>query len=160
MLIVALLLSSAAAASAQGSLTAKDLKLVEGEKWIGELTYLDYRSNKRTSIRSNLTVTKKSDSAWTFSYEYPDEPKADGSSDAELSADGKTFNGQAVAAKRKLPGGGLRFVTTKEGEDNNKKALFRYTYTVTPNTFSIKKEVRTEGTAEWFERNTYSWKRP
>ena len=149
-----------AAALAQASIKPKDLSALVGEKWIGQLTYLDYRSNMPTTIKSNLSVTKKADSAWDFAYEYPDEPKADSTGEVGLSADGRTFNDQAVTSKRKLSGGGIEFVTTREGEDNNKKALFRFTYTLTPKTFSIRKEVQVIGGTEWFERNTYSWSRP
>ena len=148
-----------AAAFTQQSLAPADLAPVEGGKWIGELTYLDYRSNKKTAIKSNLSVTKTSDNAWSFAYEYPDEPKANSTGEVTLSADGGTFNGQKVVSKHKLGNGGLEIVTEKVGEDNNKRAVFRYTYALADNSFSIRKDVRIDGTAEWFERNTYNWSR-
>lgn len=43
--------------------------------------------------------------------------------------------------------------------DNDKRALFRYTYLLGAKSLSIKKEVRYEGASEFFERNEYSWKR-
>lgn len=150
----------AISASSQ-ELKEKDLKLLEGGTWVGQLTYLDYRSNKPVTIKSNVSITRKPDAAgtWVFAYAYPDEPKADGSSDVVLAVDGKTFNGQTFVEKRKISNGGIEIVTTKEGDDNNKKALFRYTYTITPKTFSIRKDVQYADSAEWFERNTYSWAR-
>jgi len=54
---------------------------------------------------------------------------------------------------------GLTFVTVKSGMDNNKKALFRFTYMISPKSFSIKKEVRYEVMQEYLERNQYNWKR-
>jgi hypothetical protein len=36
---------------------------------------------------------------------------------------------------------------------------FRYTYLIEASSFSIGKEVRPEGAAEFFARNRYSWKR-
>ena len=156
----AAILVFSAAVFGQATLKPKDLSALTGEKWIGQLTYLDYRSNKPTTIKSNLTVTKTGDSAWSFAYQYPDEPKANSTGEVTLSADGKSFNNQAVVSKRKNSGGGIEIVTNKEGDDNNKKALFRFTYTITPKTFSIRKEVQVEGSTEWFERNTYSWSRP
>src|SRR3712207_2926331 len=74
--LLALVLIFVSANFAQRSISAADLAPVEGEKWVGELTYLDYTSNKKTVIKSNLAVTKKSETAWSFAYEYPDEPKA------------------------------------------------------------------------------------
>ena len=148
-------------ASGQSTVKAKDLKMLEGPKWTGTLTYLDYRSNKKTSIKSNLTVSRKSKEppVWTFSYEYPDEPKANDSSEAILKDGGKSFFGETVVEKKYLPGKTLRMVTTQPGTDNNRKALFRYTYLVTSKTLSIKKEVQIEGSSDWFQRNEYSWTR-
>ena len=140
------------------SVAEKDLKGLEGGTWTGTLTYLDYGSGKKTEIKSNLNVVKKSDDVWTFAYVYPDEPKANGSSEVLLADGGKTFNGQAVTSKMRQ-NGTLQIVTTKDGDDNSKKAVFRYTYSITPKTFSIRKEVQYVGETEWFERNTYSWTR-
>ena len=151
------LLSLSSAVSAQ-SISEKDLKALEGGPWVGTLTYLDYGSGKKTEIKSNLNVVKKSDGVWTFEYIYPDEPKANGSSEIAIGDSGKTFNGQAVKSKA-LRDGTLQIVTTKDGDDNKKKAVFRYTYSITPKTFSIRKEVQYVGETEWFERNVYSWTR-
>jgi hypothetical protein len=54
---------------AQGSaLKPNDLKVLEGAEWAGDLTYRDYSSNKLTSIKSNILVSrsKTDDSAWVF----------------------------------------------------------------------------------------------
>jgi hypothetical protein len=136
----------------------KDLKVLEGGTWVGTLEYLDYGSGKKTTIKANVNVVKTSDGVWTFEYVYPDEPKANGSSEVTLSGDGKTFNGQAVASKQSRDGG-LEIVTTKDGDDNNKKAIFRYTYSISEKAFSIRKEVQYVGESAWFERNVYSWTR-
>ena len=68
-------------------------------------------------------------------------------------------DGEEVVERAGLDRGGFRLVTVKRGRDNDREALFRFTYTFGGMTFSIKKEVRPEGSAEFFERNTYSWKR-
>ena len=143
------------------SVSERELKVLEGATWTGELTYLDYRSNTKTSIKSNVTISPKPDSAnmWTFAYVYPDEPKANSSSDVSLSSDGKIFNGQKVVETKKLTDGTTTIVTAKEGDDNGKKALFRYTYTFDAKKFTILKEVQYMGETAWFERNTYSWAR-
>lgn len=151
------MLLAACAVSAQ-SVSEKDLRVLEGRTWVGTLEYLDYGSGKKTAIKSNLNVARKADGVWTFEYIYPDEPKANGTSEVALGDSGKTFNGQAVTGKTRGDGT-LRIVTTKEGEDNSKKAVFRFTYSISKNAFSIRKEVQYVGETEWFERNTYSWTR-
>ena len=84
---------------------------------------------------------------------------ADGEQTLKISDDGAVFDGETVVERAGLDGGGFRLVTVKRGSDNDREALFRFTYTLEGETFSIKKEVRPEGAAEFFERNTYSWKR-
>lgn len=141
--------------------SAEDLRGLTGARWTGTLTYLDYRSNKRVSIPSNLTVTRAEgdETAWVFEYEYPEEPKANGKQTLKVGDGGALFDGGTVVERTSLDGGGFRLVAEKRGKDNDREATFRYTYTLDRSTFIIKKEVRPEGAAEFFERNTYSWKR-
>lgn len=155
--VVCLFVSSAAAQS----LMPDDLKRLQGREWVGELTYLDYSSNKKTVIKSNLKVTRVGTDGrvWQFEYLYPDEPKANDKSEVRLGADGRTFNDQTVIEKTRLANGVLKLVTTKPGTDNNKNALFRFTYLLDDTTFSIVKEVKVEGSAAYFERNAYRWTR-
>lgn len=144
----------------QARLTPNDLKPLEGSKWIGSLTYLDYGSGKKASIKSNLSVSRKpgSSNQWLFAYEYPDEPKANSSDELTLSADGTIFDGETVLEKNKSSGK-VRFVTTTMGTDNKKPATFRYTYVFSDRELMIRKEVRVEGSNDYFERNVYSWTR-
>ncbi|HRI03643.1 MAG TPA: hypothetical protein PLL77_07865 [Pyrinomonadaceae bacterium] len=158
--IVTLTLSVTTAAQS-AKISAKDLKPLEGGEWIGKLTYLDYQSKKPTSIKSNLTVTRsKTDKlTWTFDMQYPLEPKANSKDEVRLSPDGKTFDGETVIERTKLPDGTLRIVTSKPGKDDDRPATLRHTYLVSKKAFSIKKEVKLDSEAEYFERNTYSWTR-
>ena len=162
--VLALLAASAFAGILQRQtpkVSAEDLRKLSGARWTGTLTYMDYRSNKKVSIPSNLTVTQADEggSSWDFEYEYPEEPKANGKQTLKVEGDGTVFDGETVVERAGLAGGGFRLVTVKRGRDNDKEALFRYTYTLDRPTFTIKKEVRPEGATEFFERNQYSWKR-
>ena len=132
-----------------------------GAQWVGNLSYLDYGKNVNVSIPSNLTVSasKNDKMSWVFTFQYPDEPKANRQETIMLSQDGKIFDGEKVVKKTKLPDKTLKIVTEKSGKDNDKNALFRYTYSISKNTFSIKKEVQYEGTSDFFVRNEYKWKR-
>lgn len=138
-----------------------DFKRLTNGQWKGKLTYQDYRSNKKVSILTNLTVTESSEDklSWIFEYEYPKEPKANKKSIVTISKDGKTFDDETVVERTKLPDETLKIVTTKNGMDNNKPAVFRHIYLLNKKSFSIKKEVKYEGTQEFFERNQYSWNR-
>lgn len=139
----------------------EDLAQLTGAPWTGSLTYLDYRSNKKVSIASTLTVTRVPDDelSWVFEYQYPDEPKANSKQTVTIGEGGAVIDGEKVVERTVLDGGALKVVTEQDGSDDDRKALFRYTYLFGPSSFSIKKEVRPEGSAEFFERNQYSWKR-
>jgi len=163
-LILALLLSSqifGAVSLKEATINRDDLQILAGAEWSGTLTYLDYRSNKKVSIPSILKVTPNSDDewSWAFEYVYPDEPHASSKQMIQLSRDGRSLNGEVVLERTSLAGNTVRFVTEEKGQDNNRRAPFRFTYSVNAKSFSIKKEVRYEGEDQFFERNTFDWKR-
>ncbi|MGB8507306.1 MAG: hypothetical protein WCD76_02785 [Pyrinomonadaceae bacterium] len=139
----------------------EDLRPLTGAQWTGTLTYLDYGKNKKVSIPSNLIVTPSAvdKRSWNFEYQYPDEPKANHKESVVLSKDGRTIDGETVIERTRLAGNTTKLVTEKSGTDNDKQASFRFTYLIGAKSFSIRKEVRYEGTSEFFERNLYSWKR-
>lgn len=162
--ISTLLLTSAVFGGAlPGSPTIKgtDLQQLTGRQWVGTLTYLDYGRNKKVSIPVTLDVTRstKDNLTWTFTMRYPDEPKANNPDEVAISKDGRTLDGETVVERMSLPAETVKIVTEKSGTDNDKPALFRFTYTISLRSFSIRKEVRYEGTSEFFERNEYQWKR-
>lgn len=152
---------AAVAAPQAAKVSAEDLRRLTGARWTGTLTYLDYGSGKRVSIPSNLTVTQAAgdEGAWVFEYEYPEEPKANGGQTLKIGDGGAVFDGERVTERTGLGDGGFRLVTVKRGRDDDRDALFRFTYTLDGPAFSIKKEVRPDGADEFFERNRYSWKR-
>lgn len=163
-LIAALLIASSVAGSSfaqTANVKADDLGRLTGAQWKGTLTYLDYGRNEKVSIPSNLTVSHSGadERSWMFEYRYPDEPKADGGKSVTVGKDGLTINDERVIERTTLADGTLKIVTEKAGKDNDKPSLFRFTYLLGPKSFSIRKEVRHEGAAEFFERNQYSWTR-
>lgn len=161
--IIALVFAVAVSAQTTSNvkLTSDDLKPLEGKQWVGNLSYLDYGSGKQTTIKSNVTISRSVEKplTWLFDYQYPDEPKANSKSEVLLSNDGLLFNGETLIENTKLGDSSRRIVTTKPGNDNNRKALYRYTYNFGNDKFSIRKDVLIDGTTEYFERNTYSWTR-
>lgn len=58
-----------------------------------------------------------------------------------------------------LAGGIVRIVTEKSGQDDRRPAMFRFTHLFCDSSFSRRKEVKVEGTTDYFERHTYNWTR-
>jgi hypothetical protein len=94
-----------------------------------------------------------------FEYEYPEEPHANSKEIVELSRDGRSMNGEVVLERNSLTDKTVRFLTEKKGQDNNRNASIRFTYSVNAKSFSIRKEVRYEGEDQFFERNGFVWQR-
>lgn len=145
----------------QPTLKPEDLDRLVGARWVGMLTYLDYGKNKKVSMPVTLEVTRFSADrlTWTFDMRYPDEPQANNVDEIALSGDGRTLDGETVLERSSPSEGMLKIVTEKSGTDNKKAAMLRYTYLISATAFSIRKEIKYDGAAEFFERNEYSWKR-
>lgn len=141
--------------------SAEDFRRLTGARWTGTLVYRDYSSDKEVSIRTNLTVTESpgDGSSWVFEYEYPDEPKANNKQTVTLGEGGTRIDEETVVERTSLDDGSVRVVTERRGQDNDREAVIRHMYLIGASSFSIRKEVRPTGAAEFFERNHYSWKR-
>lgn len=142
-------------------LRADDIDALTGPAWVGTLTYLDYTSHQHTTIDSSLIVRRVNDSppSWEFGVGYSKEPHADSKEVLSLSGDGRTLGEQHVLSRNPLPGGGVRFVTECDGEDDHRASRFRFEHTVTPHEYSRRKLVRFNGENEFFERHVYRWLR-
>ena len=138
--------------------TGKDLKSVISDAWKGELTYANYSDGRMVSIPCNLKITQLSDNKFSFEYIYPDEPKANNKQKIHLKKDGQLLGDQQVVSKEKS-GNQLIIKTIKEGKDNGEKALFFYTYTLSEEAFSMKKEYQTTGSDVVNFRNEYVFKK-
>lgn len=137
------------------SFQVKDLSNSVG-RWEGKLTYLDYSSGKPYTMLANIMIDLTSDKkGYVMGYEYPKEPQ-ENSKDTSFIID-NFFDKEKIVEFKKDSDRGFRLVTEKEGEDGNdhKKAILRHTYQLISNTYSIKKEVKFEGSNVWIKRNEY-----
>ena len=137
------------------SFQVKDLSNSVG-RWEGKLTYLDYSSGKPYTMLANIKIDLTSDKkGYIMGYEYPKEPQAN-SKDTTFIID-NLFDKEKIVEFKKDSVGGFSLVTEIEGEDGNenKKAILRHTYQLISNTYSIKKEVKFEGSDIWVKRNEY-----
>lgn len=154
--------SEIAADSQSGVIRTTDFDALVGETWRGTLTYLDYSSKKLTTIRSTMRVTPAENGAWTFAVGYDDEPHADGASTLRITDSGTRIQiddtAERVVSRTNTPTG-FQFVTEQQGADDERPATIRKTYTRAADTFSIRKDVRLDGTTEFFNRHVYEWKR-
>lgn len=122
--------------------------------WTGTLTYRDYTSNQPVSIPTNLHVavagapevgkperTGGPARVVSFMRRYPDEPNANKVQTVELSRNGRRFGSEVVTARLEPAPGVVILETRERGSDNDRPALLRYTYTITPDMFVASKDV-------------------
>ena len=139
-----------------------DFDPLAGPVWSGTLTYLDYTSNKSTTIRSTLLVKSISPGVWTWATGYNDEPDANSSSDVRVIEKGAAIqSGDTVerVVSRVRRGENVTITTQHDSTDNNRPATIQRVYVISPGRFSIRKLVKVEGESEFFERHVYNWSR-
>lgn len=143
------------------TVSVKDFKPAFG-KWEGTLTYLDYTSGNPYTMPCNISLSPVNSNLQqlVIVYEYPDEPKANGSDTLVISVNGKMIDDEMVLVKEKKRSL-LRVITQKTGVDGNenRKAVIRHIYTLGKKSFSIRKEVKFEGGDKWIVRHEYKMAR-
>jgi hypothetical protein len=164
--LLGLVLSVALAAptvNAQSAALRTDFERLVGPGWSGTLTYRDYTTEARTTIKAALLLTKLPDDTdasarWDFRIAYADEPHANSGDTISLSADGRRFRRAMVVERTVLPSGEVQVVTEENGQDNDRPARLRLVYRISERKASLQKMVRYEG-GEFFERHIYEWTR-
>lgn len=160
-ILFVLLLTMGFGAAAQEKISISDFKPLTG-KWMGTLTYLDYTSGKPYTMLCNITtIINESDiGQLVYDIEYPDEPRANGRDTADINTAGTMIDDELVVSNSKVKGV-TKIVTEKKGVDGNdrRKALFRFTYEFSNNSFSKRKEVLFVGEDKWILRHEYKMTR-
>ncbi len=164
--LLPLLLATALSASvslAQATVSPADLDRLTGPGWTGTLTYRDYTSEARTTIKAAPLVVRLGNAAdgaaqWDYRMSYADEPHANSGDTLRLSADGRRLRGAEVVRRELLADGRVRIVTEQDGRDNERPARIRTVYVLGERSATLQKLVRyAEG--DFFERHIYEWVR-
>jgi hypothetical protein len=131
--------------------------------WKGTLTYLDYTSGKPFNMLANVSINinAKNSNEIIFSYQYPDEPKANGNDTLEIKAEGKMIDDAKVTSTSVSADGTLQIETERYGIDGNdsKKAIIKHVYIISKKSYISRKEVKFIGEQNWIRRNEYSFAR-
>lgn len=142
-------------------LTKEDLKQLSG-CWDGSLTYLDYSTNKPFSMPSNYNISpiEKSDN-FKVVIAYPKEPEANSIDTIFITGNGNEIDGEIIKSKRVLSDKSLEIITEQKGKDGNddKPATFKFTYLLSAENYSKKKEVKFDDGEAWIMRHEYKFKR-
>ena len=141
------------------SIFANDFTPLVGDDWEGALTYLNYGSDKRSTIPVRLTVQPFAGNIVPYAVQYPGEEDANAEDAFTISNDGSQINGHPVISRRALPDESLEIITQARGQDNNKSADIQTIYTISNRLFKLRKMVRFDSEENWIERNEFILKR-
>ncbi len=142
-------------AAAEGlAASASDFALLEGEDWSGELEYLNYGREDRSTIPVRMVVREAKNGSIPYGFLYPGEEHKNAREKFRISKGGTQINGQRVTERYINGDGALVIVTEGQGRDDNRAADIRFTYIIGENSFINRKDVRFEE-GEYFNRNEY-----
>ena len=151
------ILSVSVTFSQSNEIDLKEVEKIVREDWKGELQYRNYKDDKLFTIKVDLEVIKISDRKFKLSYNYPDEPKANGGSSITISKDGKRLGKQQVL-NTQLTNDGYQITTGYWGKDNNEKSYIKMIYDISETRFEMTKLVAKKEGEEGEFRNKYGFK--
>lgn len=132
----------------------EDFAVLTGDTWVGELEYLNYGSDNRSTIPVRMVVREPSNRSIRYGFLYPGEEDKNASDRIRISRDGRQINGYAVTGRYRDQKGNLIIVTQGQGRDDNRPADIRLTYEIGERSFVNRKDVGFEG-GEFVNRNEY-----
>lgn len=156
---LALSVTVPALAAEHPALTPEMLDVAVGDDWTGQLTYLNYQQPfEDVTIRADVHVTKI-ENGLQIEYKYPDEPHANSSVRARISADGQSFMDEPIVANIALDGGARQIDTRFSCEDMGRAATCEMTYYLSTSQLEITKMVTYDEGGDAFRRNSYAFSR-
>lgn len=142
------------------TISAGDFKNLAGN-WKGQLTYLDYSSNKPESIPVSAGVKLKGRNLFVLSFYYSEEASHNEKQKFRIKGKGTRLNTWKLTERTMQTDGTLKVVLESTGKDGNdgKPAIFHHELLISSSRFTITKRVRFEGEKEFFQRNQYQFTR-
>lgn len=156
-----IVISLLASAQSNYKTIVSDFQGISGS-WKGSLTYLDYSSGKSYTMPADVRINRiEKTNRFTFSNIYPNETNANSTDTVIISTDGKYIDKELIKSRTKLATGDIEIVTEETGTDgnDNKPALFRYTYTLGKAGYRKRKDVQFVGEIVWINRHEYTYTR-
>jgi uncharacterized membrane protein YphA (DoxX/SURF4 family) len=135
--------------------TINDFKPFTG-KWKGQLTYLDYTSNKPVTMPANTLFEMVSDSSFDQFIYYTDEPHKNADSRYTIREKGSMLN-EMKLVERKAEKEKLLLVFEYRGPDgnDNRMATMQRIIELTGNELKITKMVKYDGEGKFIQRHQY-----
>ena len=141
------------------AVTMDELRTLEGDDWEGSLSYLNYGSEKRSSIPVKVAIKVLDENTLQYAIQYPGEAQHNAKELLKLSRDGTHIDGYDITGREQTADGMLILTTEGKGRDDDRPADIQVIFTVAADRFNIRKNIRFESSEAYFNRNEYSFKR-
>lgn len=144
---------------AQINTSISDFRQMNGN-WKGQLTYLDYTSNKQVTMEANTLFEMVSDSSFDQFIYYSAEPHKNADSRYTIRENGQVLNDMKLV-KRKTGTGKLLLIFEYRGPDgnDNRMATMQRVMELIGNELTVTKMVKYDGEANYFQRHQYRFTR-
>lgn len=136
-----------------------DFKILVGDNWSGSLNYLNYGSDKRSTIPANLEINLKGERKIKYKIIFPKEPNSNSSDTISISKDGSKLDGQIITDRSIDEDGSLVLTAQSRDYDDNQEADIRTTYTISEREFRMKKDVKFDNDEDFLNRNEFVFTR-
>lgn len=130
--------------------------------WEGTLTYTDYSDDIKTSTLDTKMTAQWRNGKGSLQFEYgePNGKTVKGKQKIKLGKSSKEFyidgKWKVNSFEQNSDGSNWTLIIEKEGKDNNRNSVIRQEISLTDKAFEIVKEVRYDGTTDFFERNRHT----
>jgi hypothetical protein len=157
---ILLLCSTAFSGMAQSvpgkKISIADFTPLRGE-WKGNLTYLDYSSNKPVTLPANTKFEMVSDSSFDQFIYYTSEPHKNDGTRYTIKENGQLLNDMKLLTRRKNTDGSLELVFEYRGPDgnDNRMATMLQVMQFSKHELVITKKVKYDGTDQFIQRHQY-----
>ena len=134
--------------------TIADFAPLAGDGWSGELEYLNYGREDRSTIPVRMVAQAPDGQSMAYAFLYPGEEEKNADDAMVVSPDGSSVNGLVVTGRSVEDDGTVMITTQGRASDDGQPADIKVTYRIAPKAFSVAKDVRFGG-GEFFNRNEY-----
>lgn len=141
------------------STSIDDFKVLIGDNWTGNLSYLNYGRDNRSTIPASLKISIKDEQTLNYAVIYPAESESNDTSTLKITDSGRKLDGQLIIDRIVREDGEIVIVAQSRGNDDNRDADVRTTYTISSNEFRMKKDVKFDDKNSFINRNEYVFTR-
>lgn len=142
----------------RNTVSLEDFRPIIGDGWEGELEYLNFGKESRSTIPVRMIVEEPTGNTQPYAFLYPGEEDKNATDGFKISPDGREVDGLKVVSWEETKSGARKLVTEGPGDDDGAPSTVRVTIEFSPKLFVLRKDIQGSDGA-FFNRNEYRLRR-